>query len=124
MKFNYWFQMGNNVCCKNSHKECKDFKIRVYHTKMLCWNLANGPKFRRSFLKNMAGTKVGQLLGDYVYIILDKIEVICFKLQGNGAGNGSFNIKDTSTERFQLQMAFLHQNLCITKAGLSSLRRV
>ena len=43
---------------------------------MLCWNLANGPKFRISFLKNMAGTKVNQLLGDYVYTILDKIEVV------------------------------------------------
>ena len=76
MKFNCWFQMGTNVCFKHSHKECKDFKILVYHINMLCWNLANGPKFRISFLKNMAGTKVNQLLGDYVYTILDKIEVV------------------------------------------------
>ena len=38
--------------------------------------------------------------------------------------NGSSNIKDSSTQRFQLQMAVLHQSICISKAGHSSLRHV
>ena len=38
--------------------------------------------------------------------------------------NGSSNIKDSSTERFQLQMAVLHQSIYVSKAGHSSLRHV
>ena len=38
--------------------------------------------------------------------------------------NGSSNIKDSSTEGFQLQMAVLHQSICISKAGHSSLKHV
>ena len=36
-------------------------------------------------------------------------------------GNGLSNIEDTFAENFQLQISVLHQNLCIFKAGLSSL---
>ena len=51
-----------------------------------------------------------------------KWRLIYFKLQKNGTGNGSSNIIDTSKERLQLQMPILHQSMCISKAGLSSLR--
>ena len=45
--------------------------------------------------------------------------LVSFNLQGNGTG--LFNIKDTFTENFQLQISVLHQGLCVSKAGLSSL---
>ena len=47
-----------------------------------------------------------------------------FKLQRYGIENGLSNIKDPLTGRFQQQMAGLHQSLCISKAGHSSLRHV
>ena len=44
-----------------------------------------------------------------------------FNLQRNGTGNGLSNIKDTSSERLQLQMPVLHQSMYIFKSsGLSS----
>ena len=36
-----------------------------------------------------------------------KFRLVCFKLQTNGTENGSSNIKDPSTKRFQLQMPIL-----------------
>ena len=53
-----------------------------------------------------------------------KQRLIYFKLQRNGTENGSSNIKDLSTERFQLQIAVLHQSMGISKAVHSSLRHV
>ena len=50
-----------------------------------------------------------------------KYRLIWFNLQRNGTGNGLSNIGDTFAESFQLQTTILHQNLCILKAGLSSL---
>ena len=45
-------------------------------------------------------------------------------MQRNETQNGSPNIKDPSTETFQLQMPVLHQSKCISKAGpLSSDKR-
>ena len=46
--------------------------------------------------------------------------LIWFNSQGNGTGNGLFNIKDTFAESLQLQMSVLHQSMCMFKAGLSS----
>ena len=46
-----------------------------------------------------------------------KYRVIYFKIQRNETENGSSNIKDPSTETFQLQMPVLHQSKCISKAG-------
>ena len=43
------------------------------------------------------------------------------KIQRNETKNGSFNIKDPSTERFQLQMPVLHQSKCMSKVGPTSL---
>ena len=45
-------------------------------------------------------------------------------MQRNETENGSPNIKDPSTETFQLQMPVLHQSKCISKAGRLSLRQV
>ena len=47
--------------------------------------------------------------------------LVCFNLQRNGTGNGFSNIEDTFAESFQLQISVLHQSMCISKAGLSSL---
>ena len=47
----------------------------------------------------------------------------CFKSQRNGTENRSSNNKDTSKEKFQLQMTVLHQSMCI-KVDPSSLRHV
>ena len=55
-------------------------------------------------------------------LFLIKQSPISFKLQRNRTGNGSSNIKDASTEYFQLQMPVLHQSMCISKAGLSCVR--
>lgn len=49
---------------------------------------------------------------------------IYLKLQRNGTEKGLPNLKDTFTERFQLQLLVLHQSMCISKAGPSSLRHV
>ena len=53
-----------------------------------------------------------------------KKRLIYFKLQRNGNENCLTNIKDSSTERFQLQMVVLHQTMGISKTGHSSLRHV
>ena len=45
-----------------------------------------------------------------------------FKLQRNWIKNGSCNIKDPSTEIFQLQMEVMHQSICISKANHSFLK--
>ena len=45
-------------------------------------------------------------------------------MQRNGTEDGSSNIKDFSTERFQQQMTVLHQSMCISKAGHSILRYI
>ena len=58
-------------------------------------------------------------------INLDKIEAhTYFELQINGNGNWLSNIKDASTEWFQLQTSVLYQIMCISKAGVASLRYV
>lgn len=58
-------------------------------------------------------------------INLDKIEAhTYFELQINGNGNWLSNIKDASTEWFQLQTSVLYQIICISKAGVASLRHV
>ena len=72
----------------------------------------------------MACTKGNQLLEGDLHDILDKIEADILQLQRNRTENGSSNIKDPSTERPQLQMAVLHQSMCISKAGLSILRYI
>lgn len=58
-------------------------------------------------------------------INLDKIEAhTYFELQINGNGNWLSNIKDASTEWFQLQTSVLYQIICISMAGVASLRHV
>lgn len=58
-------------------------------------------------------------------INLDKIEAhTYFELQINENGNWLSNIKDASTEWFQLQTSVLYQTICISKAGVASLRHV
>ena len=58
-------------------------------------------------------------------INLDKIEAhTYFELQINGNGNWLSNIKDASTEWFQLQTSVLYQIIYISKAGVASLRHV
>ena len=47
-----------------------------------------------------------------------------FKIQRNQTENGSSNINDPSTKRFQLRMSILHQNKRISKSGPLSLRQV
>ena len=71
----------------------------------------------------MACAKGDQLLEGNLRAVLDKIELIYSKIQRNETENGSSNIKDPSTELFQLQMPVLHQSKCISKAGPSSLRQ-
>ena len=63
---------------------------------------------------------------NYLQVInLDKIEAHrYFELQINGNGDWLPNIKDASTEWFQLQTSVLYQPICISKAGLVSLRHV
>ena len=53
-----------------------------------------------------------------------KERLIYSKIQRNEIENRSPNIKNPSTEIFQLQMPVLHQSKCISKAGLSNLRQV
>ena len=50
--------------------------------------------------------------------------LIYSKIQRNETKNGSSNVKDPSTEIFQLQMPVLHKSKCISKAGPSSPRQV
>ena len=47
--------------------------------------------------------------------------LILFNLQSNWTGNGLSNIKDAFAESLELQISFLHQNMYISKASLSSL---
>lgn len=65
---------------------------------MLCWNLANGPKHRGSYLKNMVCTKVNQLLGNNFHTIMGKIEADIFQIIKKETENRSTNIEDTSAE--------------------------
>ena len=77
----------------------------------------------------MAYNRGNQLLEGDFNVILDLNTIllfwlIYFKLQRNGTENGLSNIKDPSTERFQLQMAVLHQSMCIAKAAHFNSRHV
>ena len=49
-----------------------------------------------------------------------KQTLICFNLQRDGTGNGLSNMKETFAESLKLQISFLHQSMCIFKAGLSN----
>ena len=63
--------------------------------------------------KNIAFPEGDKLLaGDYVLIWM-KQTLIWFNLQRNETRNGLFNIKETFTESFQLQMSVLHQRMSI-----------
>ena len=95
------------------------------HRKLhLSWNLVSDPKHRGSFLDKMACTKEINYLKVICMLFWRKQRPIYFKLQRNRTENGSSNIKDPSIERFQLQMAVLHQSMCISKAGHSILRYI
>lgn len=59
-----------------------------------------------------------------VMLFCMKQKLTGFKLKRNKIRNGPSNIKETSTERFQLQMLVLHQSKYISRAGPSSLRDV
>ena len=72
----------------------------------------------------MANTEGDQQLAGALHAILDKIELIYFKLQRSGIGNESSFIKDTFSERFQLQMPVLHQSTCTFNASLWSLGKI
>ena len=64
----------------------------------------------------MAGAKGDQPLGCDLYAVLDKIDADVSKIQRNETKNGLPNIKDLSTETFQLQMPVLHQSKSIPKS--------
>ena len=49
-----------------------------------------------------------------------KQTLIWLNLQRDGTGNGLSNIKDTFSERLQLEILVLHKSMCIYKPGLSS----
>ena len=50
--------------------------------------------------------------------------LICFKFRIIETRTGSSNIKDISKVKFQPQIPFLNQSMCICKAGLSNLRHL
>ena len=54
-------------------------------------------------------------------LIWMKQTLIWLNLQRDGTGNGLSNIKDTFSERLQLEISVLHKGMCIFKPGLSSL---
>ena len=68
----------------------------------------------------MAFSEISYLQVIFVLIWM-KQTLLWFNLQRDGTGNGLPIIKDTFAECLLLQMSFLHQNMCIFKAGPLSL---
>ena len=58
----------------------------------------------------MACAKEDHTLGGDLHAFLDKIEADILQNTKNETEDGSSNIKDPSTEKFQLQMSVLHRS--------------
>ena len=116
----------------HSHKKRKDSlqTHTVYkEISVVSRNLPNGAKYRRSILKNMASPKGDQPLAGAFHAVMEKIEadvlqIATRKWKWIGIGNEFSYIKDSFSERFQLQMPVLHQCTCTFKAFLWSLGKI
>ena len=111
--------------CTSHKKRNNSLETRAVHIKiyMLCWNLASGPKHRDQFKIIWLALKGINHLGVTCMLFWIKQRLIYSKIQRNETENGWSNIKDPSTEIFQLQMPVLHASKCISKTGPSSLRQ-
>ena len=73
----YDFVLMISYVRKQTHKKRKNsLETRaVIEISLVSWNLPNGPKHRRSILRNMASSEGNQSLARAFHSIMDKIEV-------------------------------------------------